>query len=582
MFKWYEWCFYKDAKGERKLGRWIGISTKTGVLCHIVLGADVANPVRRREVFHLTEEDEYTPEIRLEMQAIDATIKERLGDHLNLPETGVAADATDLLRADPGEIFDESEDGWRPEDEDFVVKQDVDDVTPVNLDEYLNTRVLLPCGDAVQAGVVRDRKRNINGELTGKRHFNPLLDTRIYEVEFPDGRVEEFTANTISENLYAMADEDGHYSRMMDSIIDHEISDDALKEGTFVDKKGRVRNKMTTKGVRFLVGWKDGTSDWIPLKDMKDSEPVRTAEYAVANDLVEVPAFKWWVPTVLRKTRRMLSKLESAKTKLRTHKYGIKLPRTVKEALQMDAEAGNHLWRDALDREYTNTKHVFQEMEEGEEVKPGYQEVDLLMVFDVKLSMQRKARLCCNPRGTECQLPRENVFSSVVARDSVRLFFAIAAANGLEILGNDAKNAFTQADNLEKQWCRMDKLGDKYKGKRAYLVRALYGGQGASAAFRGHVSRHIRENMGFKHSFADNYVYMRAAVHPDTKEAYYEYIICYSDDILVASRNPLQVMEDLAQKIEFKGKHAAPESYLGCDVSHGRFTVNESGESTWM
>jgi len=582
MFKWYEWVFYKDGDGERKLGRWIGISTKTGVLCHIILTADVANPVRRREAFHVSDKERYDPATRLEMKAIDKVIKERLGDHLNLPETGVAAETTDLLRADPGEIFDESEDGWQPEDDDFVVKQEVDDVTPVNLDEYLNARVLIPMGEEVQAGVVRGRARKRGGHLVGKRHTNPLLDTRVYEVEFPDGRIEEFTANAIAANLYEMADEDGHFVRLIDSIIDHDISEEALKEGTFVDSKGRVRNKMTTKGVRLLVSWKDGTSDWIPLKDLKESEPLRLAQYAVANGLVELPAFKWWVPTVLRQSKRMLSKLKSSKTRMRSHKYGIKIPRTVKEALEIDAATNTTFWRDALDREYANTKHVFQIIKEGEELKPGYTEMELLMVFDIKLDMTRKARLCCNPRGTECQLPRENVFSSVVSRDSVRLFFTIAAANDLQILGNDAKNAFTQAENLEKQWCKLDKLGKSYEGKRAYLVRALYGSYSASAAFRNHVSGHIRETMGFQMCWADNDVYMRVAAHPVTHEPYYEYIICYSDDILVASHEPEKVMDELAQKIEFKGKHAPPESYLGCDVTRGRYTTDESGRGVWM
>jgi hypothetical protein len=32
---------------------------------------------------------------------------------------------------------------------------------------------------------------------------NPILDTRVYEVEFKDGTVEAITANSIAENLLA-------------------------------------------------------------------------------------------------------------------------------------------------------------------------------------------------------------------------------------------------------------------------------------------------------------------------------------------------------------------------------------------
>jgi hypothetical protein len=58
---------------------------------------------------------------------------------------------------------------------------------------------------------------------------------------------------------------------------------------------------MTTKGWRLFVEWKDGTIDWLPLKDLKESYPVQVAEYAVANKITEQPAFAWWVPHILRK-----------------------------------------------------------------------------------------------------------------------------------------------------------------------------------------------------------------------------------------------------------------------------------------
>ena len=35
------------------------------------------------------------------------------------------------------------------------------------------------------------------------------------------------------------------------------------------------------------------------LSQLKESNPVEVAEYAVAMDLVEGPTFKWWVPFML-------------------------------------------------------------------------------------------------------------------------------------------------------------------------------------------------------------------------------------------------------------------------------------------
>jgi hypothetical protein len=35
-----------------------------------------------------------------------------------------------------------------------------------------------------------------------------MLDTRTYEIEFPGGRSDEYTANIIAENMYAQCDEE--------------------------------------------------------------------------------------------------------------------------------------------------------------------------------------------------------------------------------------------------------------------------------------------------------------------------------------------------------------------------------------
>ena len=79
------------------------------------------------------------------------------------------------------------------------------------------------------------------------------------------------------------------------------------------------------------------------MKDLKDTNPVELAEYAVANKIAEEHAFKWWADFCLRKRNRMISKVK-AKYWRTTHKYGIRLPKTAKEALQLDKMNGNDCW----------------------------------------------------------------------------------------------------------------------------------------------------------------------------------------------------------------------------------------------
>ncbi len=51
------------------------------------------------------------------------------------------------------------------------------------------------------------RKRDADGNSVGiLANSNPILDTRIYEVQFPDGHIESYTANITKENMYAQVD----------------------------------------------------------------------------------------------------------------------------------------------------------------------------------------------------------------------------------------------------------------------------------------------------------------------------------------------------------------------------------------
>jgi hypothetical protein len=64
------------------------------------------------------------------------------------------------------------------------------------------------------------------------------------------------------------------------------------------------------------------------MKDLKESNPLKLAEYAKANKLVSEPAFAWWVQMVLRRRDRIINKVVSRYRK-KTQKYGVELPKSV-------------------------------------------------------------------------------------------------------------------------------------------------------------------------------------------------------------------------------------------------------------
>ena len=73
------------------------------------------------------------------------------------------------------------------------------------------------------------------------------------------------------------------------------------------------------------------------------------AEYAVDNRILEEPAFTLWTKYVLNKRDQIISKTQRYCVK--THNYGIKVIRTVKEAAGIDKENGNTLWWDVIIKE---------------------------------------------------------------------------------------------------------------------------------------------------------------------------------------------------------------------------------------
>ena len=59
------------------------------------------------------------------------------------------------------------------------------------------------------------------GRRIGIASDNPILNTRMYEVEYADGYKAAMTENNISSNFLAQVDQDGNHFVLFDEIIDH-------------------------------------------------------------------------------------------------------------------------------------------------------------------------------------------------------------------------------------------------------------------------------------------------------------------------------------------------------------------------
>jgi hypothetical protein len=257
----------------------------------------------------------------------------------------------------------EARTGITPTDEeygDMIVTEKLQDADDHNdLDKYIGAQQLLldAGGEQLQARVIK-RSRGPDGKTIGQYHANPIFDTRAYLVELADGTVDEYTANVIAENLYSQVDDEGHsHLLLMREIFDHRKDGTALSQqnGFTVSRNGNRVPKRTTKGWQLLVDWEGGSSDWISLTDLKESNSLEVAEYAVANQIDHEPAYTWWIKQVLRHRHRIIGKTQNKYWRT-THKFGIELPHSAQEALAIDRRTGTNFWSKAMAKEQRKVK----------------------------------------------------------------------------------------------------------------------------------------------------------------------------------------------------------------------------------
>ena len=367
---------------------------------------------------------------------------------------------------------------------------------------------------------------------------------------------------------------------MLAEIIDHRKDGSAVSadDAFFVHKtSGRRSHRRTTKGWWLCVRWRDGSTSWEALKDLKESNPLEVAEYAVANKLVHEAAFGWWVPFTIKKRDRIINAVKARVLK-KSYMFGVYVPSTVQEALELDKQNGNTLWADAIRKEMKTVSIAFDIKEPGASPPIGYQKIPCHMVFVVKMDGTRKARFVGS--GFVCDPPKSITYASVVSRDSVRIAFVLAALNDLDIQSCDVEGAYLQAKSREKLHtiCGPE-FGPEFEGRTAVIVRALYGTKSAGFSWRSECAQVLRDHLHFESSKADPDVWFRPAVKANG-DRYYEYILVYTDDILCLSVKAKEVLQELAGYYKLKNDTIEPPKiYLGGNIS--KWTDPIDGTESW-
>lgn len=583
-FSFYDKVWYWDTPSSQepaKPGRWLGVSHRVGSsLCYFILTSKAK--VISRTTVQPVPDLELSLDVTVErFKKLDENIRKALNDdnfviNGNQPHMLYLEDTDDAV-----------EEPLNP-DGAFLADVDVVDGEGDGYDEYINAEMNFDLGgDNEMRGVVIKRAKGEDGNVIGTRHSNPMLDTRRYQVRFTDGSHQELAANLIAENLYSQVNEHGHQQLIFKEIdglrhIGTAKPDTAPTDGN--QEASQAAPKKTTAGWEVRVQWKDGASSWLPMVEVKDSNPIELAEFAILNGKDKEPAFAWWIPHALRTRRRMISKVKSKYWRT-THKFGIRVPKTVDEAYAIDKENGNDVWHKSIEKEMVKIRAAMKEFDgdehEARRKLVGYQKIRCHIIFDVKMEgLVRKSRFVAGGHTTET--PKSLTYASVVTRESVRLAFLVAALNDLNVLAADVGNAYLNADCREKiYFIAGSEFGSK-KGKVLIIKKALYGLKSSGAAWRALFASTLTE-LGYKPSDADPDVWLKPAVKPDGYE-YYDMILVYVDDILHVSHyksyDEDPVMQEIGRIYQLKdGSVKPPTLYLGANVGSA---VDDQGKKMWF
>ena len=260
--------------------------------------------------------------------------------------------------------------------------------------------------------------------------------------------------------------------------------------------------RKTTKGWHLCIQWKDGTTLWERLADVKESNPIEEA---------------------------------------------------------INKENGNTLWMDAVKKEMEDVRIAFKVIGEDEPL-PGYQGI-----FTIKMEdFRRKARYIAGGHRTEA--PATLTYASVVSRDTVRIALTLAALNGLEVKTSDIKIAYLTAPCAEKVWTRLGPEFGPEQGRRAIIIRSLYGLKLAGASFRNHLALCMC-TLEWKPCLADPNLWMKPMMRADDNSEYYAYILLYVDDCLEISEDTTKELHALDHYFMMKkGSIRDPDMYLGAKL----------------
>ena len=93
------------------------------------------------------------------------------------------------------------------------------------------------------------QSHDTSGNVMGRAHTNPTLDTRMYHIEFDGVEITKLTANVIVQSIYTQCDADGREHLLLDLLVDYHKNNKAMSlTEQLITIQGRPVTCKTTAG----------------------------------------------------------------------------------------------------------------------------------------------------------------------------------------------------------------------------------------------------------------------------------------------------------------------------------------------
>jgi hypothetical protein len=251
-FGFYDHVSFKEnaGLGMALIGRWLEVSHRVGGLMSYWILTIKGTVISRTTVQRITALEKETNEVMAAVVEFDSKISRRFKEEEDLTYDGAKPnreDWSEYLQYDPDfqEEFDNivNDPGILEANNDFT--PDISD------NKYLNMELAIPRdSDGPEFARVTKRLKDKDGLPIGRANNNPILDKRMYEVEYPNGHKASLAANAIAENMFAQVNDEGNRHVLFEEIIDHQTDGTRVKQqdAFLTTRNGNKRQRETRKG----------------------------------------------------------------------------------------------------------------------------------------------------------------------------------------------------------------------------------------------------------------------------------------------------------------------------------------------